>query len=129
MADLTKVQKTDLLEEIRRSLFDAEYSKEDSWCGDDIDFKDQCGCYSEWTTEPCSFGVTISGTLPDSEDDQWQLRRDLEERVEKWVRSNLSWTGCHCCNGEEIDKEHDGPDYLSTNVYLFSKKSKESTNA
>jgi hypothetical protein len=113
VADLTANQRLDLLTEIKLLLSDAEFSKEDSWhSGEDIEFSDSCGCYSDWTTESCSFSVFIAGTLPVTQEEQYTLRVAIENRVERWANATLSWYGCECC-GEET---------LSVNVHIFQKK-------
>lgn len=113
MAEITTGQKLDLLAEIRQLLPDAEFSKEKSWRGQaEVDFQDFCGCYSEWTQEPCYFEVFISGTLPVFNKDQYSFQQAIENRVKRWVQGSLFWSGCECC----------GEDYISVSVRLFSKK-------
>jgi hypothetical protein len=113
VSKITRGQKIDLLAEIRTLLPDAEFCKGESWRGtDEVIFQDSCGCYSEYTTEPCQFDVFVAGTLPESDDDQWTLRQAIESRVKRWVTSTLTYSGCSCCGEDEI--------YVSARI--FTKK-------
>ena len=96
MSDITKEQREDLLKEIQKVLPDAIYSKQ-SYMSDSISFSNECGCYSEYTTESCNFKVAVAGTLPESEADQVKLDNKIESIVDSWANDNLSWSGCHCC--------------------------------
>lgn len=115
MSEITPGQRLDLLAEIRVLLPDAEFSEKESWRGHDIEFKDSCGCYSEVTTESCSFYVSIVGTLPEYERAQYNLRQALEERIRRWANGSLTWSGCECCDND-----------LSVSTRLFQKKVEES---
>jgi hypothetical protein len=119
MADITKGQKIDLLAEIRTLLPDAEFCTGESWRGtDEVLFQDHCGCYSEYTTDPCNFEVFVSGTLPDDDDIQYDLRHAIESRLERWVKSTLTYSGCECCGEDSI--------YVSARV--FTKKEAAANN-
>jgi hypothetical protein len=98
--EITPGQRLDLLSEIKTLLPDAEFSVEESFRGKDIVFQDGCGCYSDYTTEPCSFEVCLSGTLPISQEDQYTLNQAIRSKVNRWVESSLTWSGCECCDNE-----------------------------
>ena len=106
--NLKKWQKKELLGRCQLVIADAEFAPDESWTKQDVDFQDNCGCYSEWTQESCSLGVTIRGTFAG---DGHQERQDLEDTVERWAKGALEWSGCSCCENR-----------LSVNVYLFPRK-------
>lgn len=84
-------------------LPDAEYAKKDSIHGYDVSFSDTCGCYSEYTQEPCSLYVNIVGTLPEGEKAQYTLDQAITNRIEKWAKLHLTWSGCESCgNGLSV---------------------------
>ena len=113
MATITKGQRIDLLAEIRTLLPDAEFCAGESWRGtDEVLFQDSCGCYSEWTQEPCQFEVFVSGTIPEDNDAQYDLREAIESRLERWAKSTLTYSGCQCC----------GEDTISVYARVFTKK-------
>ena len=79
---------------------DAEYAPDESFSGKgEIEFEDSCGCFSEWTQEPCSLTINLRGTL---ELDGSKQRQEIEKALDKWAQSNLTWSGCDCCGNSLI---------------------------
>jgi len=109
MSEFTEAKQEQLLKVIRKILPDAIYSKQGYW-NKYFDFMDECRCYSEWTTESCSFRVTIAGTLPEEKKDQIALDKKIEDAVEAWVYGNLIWSGCECC----------GEDFIGVSTILYN---------
>lgn len=121
MAELKDWQLKELLNRCRLVVSDAEYAPDESWDGKTTyTFEDECSCYSEYTTESCSFRIWIRGTYDGSTNEtSWHVRNELESAVTAWVEGNVSWTGCTCCSGEDAGS---GNDSISVSVYLYLKK-------
>lgn len=126
MADLKDWQLKELLQRCKLVVEDAEYAPDESWDGKTTyEFQDSCGCYSEWTTESCSFRIWIRGTYDNSDNETaWKTRSEIEDAVTAWVKGNLKWSGCRCCSGGDDDEEweSDGEDSISISVHLYLKK-------
>lgn len=83
--------KTKLLTLTKTILPSAKLSDDPS----DFVFEDDCGCYSEFTTDPCRlyFGVNADGaTVKD--------RESVERLIRAYAHANLTWSGCDCCDNE-----------------------------
>src|SRR5690349_11195068 len=121
MAKLAEWQLDEIIKRCRLVIPDVEYAPEESWTGvTEYEFEDTCSCYSEWTTEACSFRVWVKGTFDESDRDKaWKKRRELEGAVEAWVHGNLSWSGCSNCSGEDYG---DGDDNIHIIVHLYPRK-------
>lgn len=99
----------EILRWARSVVSDAEFAPEESWANnEDILFQDSCGCYSEYTTEPCSLSIWLKGTL---RGEGFKQRREIEDLIQKWAEGALTWGGCECCGND-----------LFVNVNLFAKK-------
>ena len=97
MSELTSAMKTELLNRMREHVPSVEYSNQ-GWREVSVEFQDSCGCYSEYTTEPCCLNVAVCVDMPSTEDEQADLRQTLDDVVERWAKANLAWSGCDCCD-------------------------------
>lgn len=98
MSALTPKQEESLLKAVRVVMPSAEYAPEQAFKPNRCtDFTDSCGCYSEYTQEPCELEVSIKGKVPASEEKKIKLRKDVEVVAENWAMENLEWTGCESC--------------------------------
>ena len=82
-----------LLDAIHTVLPDAEYVD-----GENVQFLDSCGCYSEYTTEPCGLTVPIIATVPEDSSEHPRLGARVDDAVETWANSHLDWSGCDSCD-------------------------------
>jgi len=87
--DLTKAQQSDL-----KRIIKAHFNK---FKINELEFDDSCGCYSEYTTEPCKLEIEIEVSLPKEDDKQFEKRNQLENDIAKWASKTLEYTGCDCC--------------------------------
>lgn len=62
---------------------------------DEIDLT--CGCYSEWTTEPCR--VDMEYKVPFTYEETTGKALPLEDALEKYLQRKLDYDGCDCCRG------------------------------
>lgn len=69
---------------------------------DELRFSDSCGCYSEYTQEPCFLDVTLKAPRPVDESTA-ALGKQVsvwEGILSAWAQRSLQWTGCECCEGD-----------------------------
>lgn len=104
---ITNIERQEILNRARTIVPDAEFAPQESWHEKDIIFEDSCGCYSEYTIDPCSLIIFLNGTLIGDGHEQRQL---IERELDRW-KDCLIWYGCDCCD-----------DQLYLNLYLFAKK-------
>jgi hypothetical protein len=108
MSDITRGQRRDILDIIRKEFPDATYSTDRQ---DPIEFDDTCGCYSEYTTENCSLHIQVNASLFGEEKEQWVTRQLAENAILAYAEGHLEWDGCSCCGN-----------YLSVWVRVYPKK-------
>ena len=72
---------------------------------DTLNVQEQCGCYSEWTTEPPVYELTLRAPRPTEETDRAlsNLVRVLEPMVLQFAQAHHSFTGCESCQGQDGD--------------------------
>lgn len=79
-------------------------------------FVDSCGCFSEYTTIPCSLTVFLEIDLSDGiEADGFEFRglSSIVHDIKNFAGRNLHWTGCENCENE-----------LDVDVRLFPRRCK-----
>jgi hypothetical protein len=113
MAALSKEHLEKMLEIIKIKFPDAQYTK--GWTGNfAADIDEACGCYSEWTTDPCELRVYVV-----SERSYAGAHQDMlfvEIKLHDFAEGNLEWKGCECCSGGE---DYDGEKgYLSVDLRI-----------
>ena len=66
---------------------------------DTFKVKDSCGCYSEYTTEPCSVDLHFKAPWTGSERDLSILVGILEDSVIRpFMEARYDFNGCSCCD-------------------------------
>lgn len=60
-----------------------------------IVFFNRCGCYSEYTTDPCSLRVEVEAKCDVGD---YKSRDYLEHKIEQYAEANLDYDGCSCCD-------------------------------
>lgn len=75
-----------------------------------VNISTSCGCYSEYTQEPCFFDVVLKAPRPDGESDRalGSIISILEPMLRSYVLGKFDFHGCgSCCDeGEPTHGEH-----------------------
>lgn len=90
----------------------------------DFRVQEDCGCYSEYTTDPPSLYVSASAIIKDeTSPDAISLRDKLSERLKRWAKEVFHFTGCTCCcPNDNCEEDHDHSDAASIWIYLTRRK-------
>lgn len=73
---------------------------------DTLEMQTTCGCYSEFTQDPCYFNVTFRAPRPDDETNTKlsKLVSVLESVIQPWADRKYDWCGCgSCCDEDKTD--------------------------
>lgn len=99
------LENVSLLEIVKRHVPDAELIES-------VDFQDSCGCYSEYTTEPCRIVIEVRSDMVKT------YPTDIDHDVEEYVRRHATFSGCSCCSGYGHENEGSEVIYDRSNAAL-----------
>jgi hypothetical protein len=64
----------------------------------DFELQDECGCYSEYTQEPCGYSVLFTAPWDKSDDELARLITVIEPTIEAFAMRQHTFSGCGCCD-------------------------------